>query len=170
MRKEFLEAGKIVGTHGIKGMVRIQPWSDDSDFLSEFKTIYLGDEHSPTKLIKAQAHGRITLASLDGVTSIEQAEHLRNKTVFVKRDDIDLPKGRVFVSELIGCTVLDADSGAVLGEISDVSQTGANDVWHIKNQNGEYLVPAIDDVIIDIDIDNESITIRPLKGIFDDEN
>ncbi len=170
MRKEFLEAGRVVGTHGVRGMLRIQPWSDDSGFLADFKTVYLGDDKSPFKIEKAQAHGRITLASLVGVDSIEAAEKLRNKTVFVKRDDIQLPEGRVFVSELIGCSVTDADSGVNLGKISDVSATGANDVWHIKQGEKEYLVPAIDDVIVSIDIDCEAVVIRPLKGIFDDEN
>ncbi len=170
MRKEFLEAGEIVGTHGVKGMLRLKPWSDDSGFLSGFKTVYLGKEKTPVKIIKAQSHGRITLMTLEGIESIEAAERLRGKTVFIKRDDAKLPKGRVFVSELIGCEVFDADNGDKLGVISDVSATGANDVWHIKNDKGEYLVPAIDDVIINIDVDSETVTIRPLKGIFDDEN
>ena len=75
-----------------------------------------------------------------------------------------------FALILIGITVTDADSGVVLGEISDVSQTGANDVWHIKKDGREYLIPAIDDVLVKVDIDSETAVIRPLKGIFDDED
>lgn len=170
MRKEYIEAGKIVGTHGIRGMVRIQPWSDDADFLSNFKTVYAGDTKKPLEIIKLQPHGRIAVASFCGTDTIEAAEQLRNNILYVKRDDAHLPEGRVFVSELIGCGVYDADTEEYLGKITDVSETGANDVWHITNERGEFLVPAIDSVVIDIDIDGERVKIRPLKGIFDNEN
>jgi 16S rRNA processing protein RimM len=81
-----------------------------------------------------------------------------------------LPEGRYFISDLLGVEVFDADTNERLGEITDVSQTGANDVWHIKRDGKEYLIPAIDDVLISVDIDNNTAVIRPLKGIFDDEN
>ena len=66
--------------------------------------------------------------------------------------------------------VYDADTDALLGTLSDVSPTGANDVWHIKSGDKEYLLPAIPDVIVDVDINNDKVIVRPLKGIFDDEN
>ena len=88
----------------------------------------------------------------------------------VNRDDISLPEGRYFVDELIGCTVTDADTGEELGVISDVSKTGANDVWHITKNGNEYLVPAIESVIVSVDVEKEVAVLRPLKGIFDDED
>ena len=81
-----------------------------------------------------------------------------------------LPEGRYFVSEIIGAQVFDADTDALLGILSEVSPTGANDVWHIKSGDKEYLVPAIPDVIVNVDINNDKIAIRPLKGIFDNED
>jgi len=105
-----------------------------------------------------------------GVESIEHAESFRNTVLYIDRKDVKLPEGRYFITDLIGITVTDAESGAVLGEISDVSQTGANDVWHIKKDGKEYLIPAIDEVIVEVDIDNQTAVIKPLKGIFDDED
>ena len=70
----------------------------------------------------------------------------------------------------MGVEVFDADTNARLGEITDVSETGANDVWHITKDGKEYLIPAIKDVLISVDIDKNIAIIRPLKGIFDDEN
>lgn len=166
MKKEFLEAGKIVGTHGVKGGMRLNPWSDDSDFLTTVKTVYT-DKNTPYKVMSAKAHGNITLITLEGIESIEDAERLRNKTLFVKRDDLSLPEGRYFIEEIKGSKVFDADSKELLGVLSDVSQTGANDVWHIENGGKEYLVPAIESVIVKVDIEEETVEIRPLGGIFD---
>lgn len=168
MKKEFLETGKIVGTHGVRGMVRIQPWSDSCEFLSDFNTLYLDSGKTSVKIKKIQPHGRIVIAQIDGIDTIEQAEALRNKTLYIKRNDARLPEGRYFIEELIGCRVFDADTNALLGTLTDVSPTGANDVWHITNEGTEYLVPAIDDVIVDINIDTETVIIRPLRGIFED--
>ena len=169
MKKEYLEAGKIVGTHGVRGFVRIMPWADDG-FFTGIKRVFVGDTKQEIKLISAKPHGNIIIAALFGVNSIEDAERLRNKTVFVKRDDTVLPENRYFISEIIGAEVFDADSGEKLGVLSDVSSTGANDVWHIERNGKEYLVPAIPQVIVSVDIEADKIVLRPLKGIFDDEN
>jgi 16S rRNA processing protein RimM len=104
------------------------------------------------------------------VTSIEAAENLRNKTIYIDRKDAKLPEGRYFIDDLLGCSVFDADTEQLLGEIKDISPTGANDVWHIVRDGKEYLVPAIPEVLVDVDIENEKVIIRPLKGIFDDED
>ena len=86
------------------------------------------------------------------------------------REDACLPEGRYFVEDIIGCTAYDADSGEEYGTVTDVSVTGANDVWHITKNNKEYLIPAIDEVIVSAEPENERVIIRPMKGIFDDED
>ena len=170
MRK-YLETGKIVGTHGVKGMVRVQAWSDDGEFLKNFKTFYTDDKgENSLKATSVTPHKNVVLIAFKGVDTIEKAEALRNKIIYIDRKDVKLPKGRYFIDDLIGCTVFDADTSEILGTLSDVSQTGANDVWHIEKDEKEYLIPAIDDVIVSVDIENERLVIRPLKGIFDDEN
>lgn len=170
MKKEFLETGKIVGTHGVRGMVRIQPWCDSADFLKNFKKFYLQGSMEEIVLKDVKPNGNVVIAAVSGVDSIEAAEKLRNKVILIKREDANLPEGRYFISELIGCAVFDADSGESLGTLTDVSETGANDVWHITRNEKEYLVPAIEPVIVSVDIEQEKIVLRPLKGIFDDEN
>lgn len=171
MIKKYLETGKIVGTHGIRGMVRVQAWSDSGEFLTEFKRFFLSpDGENELNAQKIQPHGGVVLVAFKGVETVEQAESLRGKILYISRDDITLPEGRYFIDDLIGCGVFDADSGENYGEISDVSQTGANDVWHIKSGEKEYLLPAIDEVIVSVDPENERLEIRPMKGIFDDED
>ena len=95
---------------------------------------------------------------------------MRGKVLFMRRADAHLPEGRYFISELIGCDVVDADDPAVrYGTLTDVSKTGANDVWHVRNDAGrEFLLPAIPPVVIETDVSRNFVRIRPLKGIFDD--
>ncbi len=171
MKQNFLEVGKIVGTHGVRGMVRIQAWCDSPEFFCGLKKLYLNKEGtSHLDVQKSSPHGNVVIAALKGVDSIEAAEGYRSKVLYMSREDADLEEGQYFISELIGCEVFHADTGASLGTVSDVSETGANDVWHIKREDKEYLIPCIDEVVISVDIDTERVVIRPLKGIFEDED
>ncbi len=171
MKNKYLETGKIVGTHGVKGMARVQVWADSPEFLSKFKCVYTDkDGQNKLEIKKAQAHGNVSIVAFKGIDTIEEIEKLRGTVLYIDRKDAKLPKGRYFIADLIGCKVLDADTNEPLGTITDVSETGANDVWHIEKDDKEYLVPAIPPVIIDVKVDDEIVVIRPLKGIFDDEN
>ena len=171
MKQNFLEVGKIVGTHGVRGMVRIQAWCDTPEFFCTLKKLYLDKNRaSYLEVLKASPHGNVVIAALKGVDSIKEAEKYRGKVLYMARQDAELEEGQYFITELIGCEVFDADSGKLLGKISDVSETGANDVWHIKKEEKEYLIPCIDEVVISVDIDAEKVVIRPLKGIFEDED
>ncbi len=171
MKKQYLEVGKVVGTHGVRGELRVNPWCDSPDFLSAFKALYF--DGGKTKLkVKCRPHKNIVLVTVDGVSSIEDAEKLRGKILYIDRNDVKLPKGKNFVQDLIGCTVLDADNKDVeYGEIIDVFKTGANDVYTVKDSDGkEYLVPVIDSVVILKNVDDRKIFIRPMKGLFLDED
>ena len=172
MIKEYLETGKITSTHGIKGEVRVEPWCDSPEFLKKFKVLYFDNKGEKPVKINIRPHGHMAIAKIEGVDTVEEASKLRNKVLYLKRNEAHLPKGKYFIAELIDCSVIDADNEEkVYGTISDVSETGANDVWHIKNENGkEYLIPAIPSVVISTDVEAGIIRIRPLKGIFDDEN
>ncbi len=170
MIKDYLELGQIVGTHGIRGEIRINPWCDSPDFARGFRTVYLGsDGNNAVKVLSCRSHGNIVLMKIEGVDSIEKAEKLRNKILFIRREDAQLADGVWFIEELIGCEVYDADNNTRYGKISEVSETGANDVWHIIDDNGkEFLIPSIKEVVIEVDVKENFVRIRPLKGIFDD--
>ena len=169
--KKFLDTGEIVGTHGVRGEVRLHPWSDSPEFMLGFKRLYLDPDGGECLTVtRSRVHGNVVIVKIKGVDDIPAAEKLRGKVVYVARKDVKLEKGAYFVQDLLGCEVFDADSGARYGEISDVSKTGANDVWHISNGGRETLIPVIDDVVIDVDVEGGRVTIRPLKGLFDDED
>lgn len=173
MIKEFLDIGQIVGTHGVRGEMRVNPRCDSPDFIKQFKTLYFDKKgEKAIKVTACRVHGNLALVKLDGVDTVEKATALRNKVLFMKRSDAKIPDGSYFIAELVDCRVVDADDEEkCYGILSDVSETGANDVWHIRTDEGkEYLLPAIPPVVIDVNVETGIIKIRPLKGIFDDED
>ena len=170
MIKKYLEVGRIVGTHGIKGEVRIEAWSDSPDFLSQFKVLYLKEGQESIK-VKCRPHKNIALAKIENVETIEQGEMLRGQILYIDRDDVKLSEGQHFIQDLIGCKIIDIDTKKEYGTLVQVLKTGANDVYAVKSaDNKEYLVPVIDDVVIEKNVEQGEILIRPLKGLFDDED
>ncbi len=170
MKKQFLEAGKIVGTHGLRGEIRVECWCDSPDFLARFTTLYF--DGGQTKLsVKSRPHKNIVLSKIKDVDTVEDAEKLRGRVLFIDRGDVRLPEGRNFIQDLIGCRVLDADDNSVCyGEIADVFKTGANDVYTVKNGEKEYLVPVVDSIVTLKNVDEGFVLVKPVKGLFDDED
>ena len=166
---KFLEAGQIVGTHGVRGEVRVQPWCDSPQQFATFKKLYWDKEGKQPVKLRARPHKNVALALLEGVDTVEKAQVLRGKMLYVDRKDLKLPKGHYLVQDLIGLTVVDADTGATYGTLTDVSQTGANAVYHMATEKGEVLIPAIPDVVIEIDFKKDILRLRPMKGLLDDE-
>jgi len=167
MKKEFLEAGKIVALHGIRGEVKIMPYCDSPELLAEFDRLFIGKNHEEIIVERSRVFKNMVIAKLEGFNSPEESEKLRNKILFMHRDDLELDEDTYFIQDLIGLEVKNADSDFVYGKISDVMQTGANDVYVISGSDKEYLVPAIPDVIVKTDIDGGLMLIRPLDGLFD---
>lgn len=172
MVKEYLEIGQIVSTHGIKGEMRFNPWCDKPEFVKKFKTLYFDKNGEKSVKVKsARPHGNMVILMLEDIDTVEKAQALKNTVLYMKRADAHLPKGTWFVQELFDCTVIDDNNGKVLGTIVDVSETGANDVWHIKTPKGnEVLIPAIKQVIVNVDVEKGEILINPIKGLFEDED
>lgn len=166
--KQYLEIGKIVNVHGLRGDVKVVPWCDDPAFLCEFETLYLGKDYRPVEVTDARLQKNNVLLHLDGVETVEEAEKLRGSILYMDRDEVELEEGVYFIQDLIGLEVLDADTGKSYGTLTDVMQTGANDVYEVKAADGSaVLIPAIPDVIVETNIDAGVMTIRPLEGLFD---
>lgn len=172
VKKQYLEIGQIVSTQGIKGEVRIQPWCDYPEFLLDFDSLYFDEGKTEVVIESSHAQKNIVVMKFKGTETVEEAQKLRNKVLFMNRDDIELDDDVYFVQDLIGLKVIDKDDNSVVyGELIDVTQTGANDVYHIKFKDGSIkLIPAIPNVVITTDLDNNTMEIRPLKGLFDDED
>ncbi|MBQ9742592.1 MAG: 16S rRNA processing protein RimM [Ruminococcus sp.] len=170
MLKEYLEIGKIVGTHGVMGECRVECWCDSPAFLSQFKNLYF-DKGAQKLSVKGRPHKNIALLKIEGVTTVEQADMLRGRILYMRRKDVKLPKDVYFVQDLLGLEVRDADTDQVYGNITDVLRTGANDVYEVKDTEGKaFYIPVIDDIVTKKDPKNGVVLIKPMKGLFGDED
>lgn len=173
--KQYLEVGKIVTTVGLKGEVKIMPWCDSPELLCELKTLYTfqkpTDSYIPIELEGGRVLKNMAVIKIKGIDTVERAQRLRSKILYMDRNDVELEEGCYFIQDLIGLNALDADSGRSYGVICDVTETGANDVYHIKAEDGRLLYcPAIAKVVIETNIADGFMKIRPLRGLFDDED
>lgn len=169
-KHRYLEAGEIVGTHGVRGEVRVRPECDSPEVLARLKTLYFDAGARPVR-VHTRAHKTVALMKIDGVDTVEAAAALRGQMLYLDRRDIRLEPGQYFISDLMGLSVVDDDTGEVYGICTDVSHTGSNDVYHMRTPaGGEVLIPAIPSVVRRVDIDGGEIRIFPMLGLFDDEN
>ncbi len=165
MKNKFLDAGKIVNTHGIRGEIKVYPLCDSPDFLLEFDRFFI--DQNEIEVVTARTHKNTVLIKFDGIDRMEQAQQLIGKILQINCNDIELEEGRYFIEDLIGLKVVDADTGKEYGILKNIIQTGANDVYEVHGDK-VYLIPKIDEVVLNIDIESSIITIRPLKGLFED--
>ena len=160
-QEKYLEAGKIVNTHGIRGEVKIDPWADSPDFLKRFKTIYI--DSAPVAVQSARVHGAFVIAKLEGVDDVNAAMALKNRVVFIDRADVRLPKGRFFIADIIGARVV-SDEGDVLGELADVMEMPAQNIYVVRGER-EILIPDVPEFIKSIDADSGVITVHLIEGM-----
>ena len=167
MKKQYLECGKIVATHGLRGEVKVMPWCDGPEALLPFGTLYLDRGATALAVEKARAAKNMVLVKFRGYDSPEAVQPLRGKVLYLDREEDSLEEGQYYIQDLIGLSVEDADTGERYGTLQDVTETGANDVYHVAFPDGRVqLVPAIPQVIAKIDIDGGKMLIRPLEGLF----
>lgn len=162
MQDKF-EVGKIVNTFGIKGEVKIMPYTDNVGQFKKVKNIYVNDVKMEIESTKYQKN--VVILKLKGIDDMTSAEELRGSIIKVDRSKKKLPEGTYYIVDLIGSEVY-TDEGKLLGILEDIYNTGANDIYTVKTDEGkEILLPSIKEVIKDIDLENKKITVHILKGL-----
>lgn len=169
---KYIETGKIVATHGIKGDVKIYPWTDYPEFLEDFTNFYIlqNSKYHKLKAINVRTQNGMNIVSFDGYDTIEKSRTLLESVVYLDRDEIELEEGYYFVADLIGCKVINDDTDEEIGVIKDVRNLGASDIYYIKGKDGkEYLFPAVDEFKVSTDIDNKIIRVKVIEGMFGED-
>lgn len=168
MKLDTIKVGKIVGAHGIRGEVRVQPRDADPHMLTGFSTFLLdGQLVRPTA---NHVHKNIVLMKFPGVDNMNAALALRDKVLSIRRSDAHLPEGVYFDDELLGLDVFDADTGARLGELVAVEPYPAHKVYTVRGER-EYLIPAVPGAfIVSMDLDANRMDVHVWEGMASDEH
>ena len=154
--EDLIRVGVIINTFGVKGEVKIYP---DIDYFDELERVFIKDKEY--KIEKLRDQKGIIIAKFDGIDDINQIESLKNEEVMIALEDRpELPEGKHYVGDLLGLEVITED-GQVLGTLDNIYNTGANDIYEV----GEILLPATDEVIKQIDMENKKIIVHLLKGL-----
>jgi 16S rRNA processing protein RimM len=172
--KNLIVIGRVSRPHGIKGEIRIEYFNPENPhFFSQYRMIYLqkeGEDPIPYRIIRARPHKKFILAELEGVQKRDDAEREKGKWVLVDPEELPaLGVDEYYWYEILGIQVF-TEQGAYIGEVKEIFPTGSNDVYVVKKGEKEFLIPAIKDVIIEIERDSRKMIIRPLEGLFEEND
>jgi len=163
---EKINIGKIVNVVGLKGEVKVYNYSDSVDAYVDTPEVYVGDKL--TKIEKVRLQKNMVVLKLEGINDRDAAEKARGKMIYITEDDLpELEEGEFYVRDLIGMSVYE-ENGQKIGEVSDVIQNSAQDIFEIETEdNKKILIPRVDEFILDIDAENREIKVHLIEGILD---
>ncbi|MBU0510957.1 MAG: ribosome maturation factor RimM [Chloroflexi bacterium] len=164
---DFLVVGKLRRPHGVRGEILMSVWTDFPERLKPGVDVYVGDDHRPLSIRSVRWHRQDMLIAFDGCTDRDQAGEFRNQLVMVRDDDRpSLLEGEFYLHQLIGMRVIADENNAFLGNLVEIIETGANDVYIVHPEDGpDILLPDIDPVILDIDIEGGEIRVHLIPGL-----
>jgi 16S rRNA processing protein RimM len=168
MRKDYLECGIIVNTHGVRGEMKLQSLCDSPEVLASLERVFMkkGDKYIEKEITRASVFKQFVLFDLAGISDMDTALALKNTVVYADREDFELEEGDFFIADIIGCDVIDADNGKVYGKLSEIINRGASDIYVVKTEKGEAMIPAVDEFIDRVEV-GEAVYVRPISGMFD---
>lgn len=165
---EYFELGQIVNTFGIKGMVKVKPFTENIEQFEELEKIYIKNRSGKKEyqIEEVKYHKQMVLIKFEGIDNPEDAESLRNSYVLINRKDAKPPEeGTYYIVDLLGLEVY-TDKGVLLGKVDDIFNTGSKDIYVVKDELGkQVLLPGIDDVIKEVDLENKKITVHIIPGL-----
>ena len=165
---QYLECGKIINTHGVRGGVKVESWCDSPDILAALKKIFIlnGSEHKAYKVKRASIFKQNVLFELDGINDIDEAMKLKGVVIFADRNDIAIDEDAFFIADIIGLPVIDISTGDKIGTLLDVLNLGASDLYEIKTESGNKLIPAVPEFIKEIDLE-KGLFVSLIEGMLD---
>ncbi len=165
---KYLEIGQIVNTFGIKGMVKVNPFTDNIRRFDRLKKVYIGSvkEKKKIEIEEVKYHKNMVLIKFKDINNPDEANLLRNKYLFVDREDEEpLEEGTYYIVDMLGLDVY-TDENELLGTLDDIYNTGSNDIYVVKNELGkQILLPAIKDVIKEVNLEEKKIIVHLIPGL-----
>ncbi|WP_422485158.1 ribosome maturation factor RimM [Gudongella sp. DL1XJH-153] len=165
---EYTIIGKITGTHGIKGDLKVYPLTDSTERFFDLVKVYIGDKKIEVQLNSVKLHKGIVLLQFEGFEDINKVLNFKDEYVYVDEDDkVELPENHYFISDLLGCSVYDKME-SLIGTITDVIQNSANDVYVVTNKSGkDYLIPAVEAFVVLVDVESKKMIVDPIEGMIE---
>lgn len=160
-KQQYIEAGRIVNTHGIVGEVKIEVWLDSPQFMKKCGRIFV--DGSAIKIESAREHKGFLLAKLEGIDDVNAAMTMKGKSVYIDRADAKLPKGAYFLQDIIGASVID-ESGTEIGKLAEIMETPASRIYVVRGER-EHLIPAVPEFILKTDAENGIINVHLIEGM-----
>ncbi|MBR3292959.1 MAG: 16S rRNA processing protein RimM [Oscillospiraceae bacterium] len=160
-KQAYIDAGKIVNTHGVQGEVKIEVWLDSPAMLKRCARVFLSGAEK--KIVSAREHKGFLIAALEGVTDVNAAMALKNRVVQIARADVRLPKGAFFLQDIIGAAVVD-EQGREIGRLAEVLELPTQRVYIVRGER-EHLIPAVPEFILNTDVEAQRITVRLIEGM-----
>lgn len=169
MKKDYLECGIIVNTHGIKGEMKLQSLCDSPEVLASLDRVFFkkGENYLERQITRASVFKQFVIMGIEGINDIDAAAALKGTTVYASREDFDLDEGTYFIADIEGLPVIDNTSGEKYGTVKEVINRGAHDIYVISTPWGERLVPVVDEFIKKVDIEN-GVYIETIPGLIKD--
>lgn len=166
--QNYLPACKIVSTHGVRGEMKALPLCDGAAFLAKFKRLFAkADGTGEVRVLGVRAQGNMILLRLDGVTDMDAARAQVGRTYYFAKADARLPKGRYFIDDLLGCRVVDANTGREYGTLTAVDHPAAQDIYTVTDGEGQtHMLPAVPEFVQKIDPEAREIAVTPIDGMF----
>ena len=160
-KQQYIEAGRIVNTHGVNGEVKIEVWLDSPQFMKKCGRIFVGG--NPVRILSGREHKGFLLARLEGVDDVNAAMCLKGKNVFIDRSDAKLPRGAFFLQDIIGASVVD-EQGREVGRLAEIMETPASMIYVVRGA-AEHLIPAVPEFILNTDAEAGVITVHMIEGM-----
>ena len=160
-KQQYIEAGRIVNTHGVNGEVKIEVWLDSPQFMKKCGRIFVGG--NPVRILSGREHKGFLLARLEGVDDVNAAMCLKGKNVFIDRSDAKLPRGAFFLQDIIGASVVD-EQGREVGRLAEIMETPASMIYVVRGE-AEHLIPAVPEFILNTDAEAGVITVHMIEGM-----
>ena len=166
----YLAVGKLRRAHGVSGEMVMEVLTDFPDRLHTGRLVYLGEQRTPLHILRRRNHSEGCLISFTEFDNRDQLDDVRNQVVYVRADEIpDLPEGEYYHHQILGLKVV-TEAGEALGKVVDILETGVNDVYVVRPEQGaEILLPVIDEVILGVDLAAGELKVRLLPGLVADQ-
>ncbi len=169
-KKQYLECAIIINTHGVRGDVKLESLCDSPEVLADLKRVFVleNGRYREIKVIHTSIFKQFVLASLEGVTDMDQAAAMKGTTLYASRDDFELEEGDYFIADLIGLPIIDVENGKTYGTVKEVINRGASDIYVVKTPNGERMMPAVEEFVKNVDLD-KGIFVKTIPGLLSDD-